>query len=326
MKNNIVFFSGGLASFAVADYVKSLGGNTVLYFADTLWEDEDLYRFIYEVSDKLELPMLIHSKGITPPQLMVQKKFLANNRVGICSKELKMKVAADYLKDGIVPAIEKWHNKHFLKHEDFINNATLFFGIGFMEQHREGPIRANWEKHGFSVEFPLIEHVIETEELLKNYAIRRPRLYDMQFAHNNCKGRCVKAGSGHFKNLLMKDEKTFIELMEQEIVLSEYVRYCKQPSIKNGKQKDYMFKDVYEFVSTGEKSEKIKHILSISEYLSSSRRLFGEDSKGNPIKKPYTFMKNKSLYDLEKEPVQCDMWDIGGCSCFVDYEDEGESA
>lgn len=29
MKNNIVFFSGGLASFAVADYVKSLGGNTV---------------------------------------------------------------------------------------------------------------------------------------------------------------------------------------------------------------------------------------------------------------------------------------------------------
>jgi hypothetical protein len=26
------------------------------------------------------------------------------------------------------------------------------------------------------------------------------------------------------------------------------------------------------------------------------------------------------LEELEKEPVQVDIWDIGGCGCFVEYE------
>lgn len=322
MNNHIIFFSGGKSSFSAADWVKTnfAGDNIVLYFIDTMWEDEDLYRFIYEVSDKLKLPMLIHSKGITPPQLMVKQRFMANSRVGTCSKELKMKVAANYLKKGIVPEIEKWHNKHFLKDEDFITDATLYFGIGWMEAHREDPIRVNWQP--FRVSMPLVENEIDNDEILKKYNIRQPRLYDMNFAHNNCKGRCVKGGQGHFKNLLMKDEKTFKELMEQEIVISEYIRYVKQPQIKSGKCKDYLLKDVYEFVSNGRKSDKIKNMLVGHKY--SKNWLFGEDSKGNPINKPYTFMKTKSLDELEKEPVQCDIWDIGGCGCFVDYGNELE--
>lgn len=319
MKNHIIFFSGGKSSFAVADWVKDKypEDNIVLYFTDTLWEDEDLYRFIYEVSDKLELPLLYHSRGITPPQLMVKQKFMANNRVGTCSKELKIKVSSDYLKKGIVPEIEKWYNEEFLKEPNFCEDATLYFGIGFDEMHREGPIKANWKP--YKVVMPLIENIIDNDKVLKKYDIRQPRLYDMQFSHNNCKGRCVKAGQGHFKNLLMKDEKTFIELKEQEIVISEYIRYTKQPQIKNGICKDYMFKDVHEFITKGVKSEKIKNILENTAYLSSRMRSFGVDSKGMGIKKPYTFMKTKSLNDLEKEPIQCDIWDIGGCGCFVDY-------
>lgn len=80
-----------------------------------------------------------------------------------------------------------------------------------------------------------------------------------------------------------------------------------------------MFKDVFEFVSTGEKSEKIKNILACSEYLKSNSRLFGVDRKGKPINKPFTFNKTKSLADIFKEPIQCDIWDIGGCGCFVEY-------
>lgn len=322
MNNHIIFFSGGKSSFAVAAYVKENypDENIVLYFTDTLWEDEDLYRFIYEASDKLELPLLIHSRGITPPQLMVQQRFMANSRAGTCSKELKMKVSANYLKKGIVPEIEKWHNKHFLKEERFIEGATLYFGIGFMEMHREEPIRHNWKP--FKVEMPLIENAIDNDEVLKKYGIRQPRLYDMQFVHNNCKGRCVKAGQGHFKNLLMKDEKTFIELMEQEIIISEYIRYMKQPQIKSGKCKDYMFEDVYEFVSNGKKTDKIKNILSHKDYLNSKWRCFGEDRKGESIKKSFTFNKAKSLFQIYKEPVQCDLWDIGGCGCFVEYESD----
>lgn len=320
MQNHIIFFSGGKSSFSAADFVKTHfpDDNIVLYFTDTLWEDEDLYRFIYEASDKLELPMLIHSRGITPAQLMVQQKFMANNRVGTCSKELKMKVSSQYLKKGIVPEVEKWHNKQFLKAEDFITGAILYFGIGFEEMHREGPIRANWKP--FEVKMPLIENIIDNDAILARYGIRQPRMYDMQFSHNNCKGRCVKAGQGHFKNLLMKDEKTFIELMEQEIIISEYIRYCKQPAIKSGKLPDRMYKDVWEFVSSGRKSEKILNILSNTDYLKSKRRLLGEDNKGQPINKAYTFMKTLSLEELEKQPIQCDIWDIGGCGCFVEYE------
>jgi hypothetical protein len=278
--------------------------NIVLYFTDTLWEDEDLYRFIYEASDKLELPLLIHSRGITPAQLMIQKKFMANSRAGICSQELKIKVATDYLKKGVVPEIEKWYNKHFLKSENFVEDATLYFGIGFEEMHREGPIKENWKP--FKVEMPLIENVIDHDKILAKYNIRRPRLYDLQFAHNNCKGRCVKAGQGHFKNLLRKDEKTFRELMEQEIVISFYIRYMRQC-----KGKDHMYEDVWKFISTGEKTAKIEHIINTNKY--TKKFNFGGRNR------QYTFMKDMSLEELEKQPIQLDIWDIGGCGCFVDY-------
>lgn len=322
MRNHIIFFSGGKSSFAVADYVKEKHpeDNIVLYFTDTCWEDEDLYRFINEASDKLQLPMLTHSRGITPPQLMVQQKFMSNNRAGTCSKELKMKVAARYLKKGIIPEIEKWHNKHFLKSENFVEGATLYFGISFEEMHREEPIRANWKP--FKVAMPLIENIIDNDSILAKYNIKQPRLYDMQFTHNNCKGRCVKAGQGHFKNLIMKDFETFNELMEQELIISDYIRYTKQPAIKSGKQPDYMFDDVWNFVSTGKKSLKIQNLLKGHAHTKNWN--FGVDSKGQDIQKPYTFMKTMSLEELEKQPIQCDIWDIGGCGCFVEYEDSSD--
>lgn len=316
MKNHIIFFSGGKSSFAVAHLVKERfpNDNILLYFTDTLWEDEDLYRFIHEASEKLELPMLYHCVGLTPPQLMVKERFLYNSRVGNCSKKLKVKPAADYLKKGLKPKIEKWYNKQFLKEkidplsEGFAENTTLYFGIGWDEMHREDDIRANWKQ--FKVEMPLIEEVIDNEKILKLYDIKRPRLYDMQFVHNNCKGRCVKAGQGHFKNLLMKDDDTFQRLKEQEIVISKYIRYTKQNSYS--KENDHLFDEVYDFVTTGNKTKKIEHIIKTNWYTKNFD--FGGRSA------VYSFIKTMSLEELERKPIQVDIWDIGGCGCFVDYE------
>lgn len=318
-RNHIIFFSGGLSSFAVAEHVKNHANaddSILLYFTDTNWEDESLYRFIHEVSDKLELPMLIHSRGITPPQLMVLQRYMANSRVGTCSKELKMKVAAEYLKEGKVPEIETWYNKQFLRNDNFREEPILYFGIGPFELERVEPIIRNWSP--YQVEMPLLDNDMNFDELLEMYNIKKPILYLQNFSHNNCGGRCIKGGQAHFRNLLLKREDSFMELMEQEIVISEYIRYTKQPSIKSGKCKDYMFKDVYEFVSTGKKSDKIKNILESHQY--TKNWIFGVDSKGRDVKKPYTFMKTKSLEELEKQPAQCDMFDIGGCGCFVDYD------
>lgn len=316
MRNHIIFFSGGKSSFTVAHLVKERypDNNILLYFTDTLWEDEDLYRFIHEASDKLELPMLYHSVGLTPPQLMVQQKFMFNSRVGNCSKELKMKPAANFFKKGEKPHIEKWYNDQYLKTEinplekGFAENTILYFGIGWMEAHRQGPIKKNWQP--FQVEMPLIDEMIDNDEVLKIYNIKQPRLYDMNFAHNNCKGRCIKAGQGHFKNLLMKDEKTFQQLKEQEIVISFYIRYTKQHHYN--KDNDHLFDEVHKFITTGEKTEKIEHIIKTNW------------NKKNFIiggrKEMYTFMKKLSLEELERKPIQCDIFDIGGCGCFVDYE------
>lgn len=191
MSNHIIFYSGGKSSFAVADYVKNHiaqpNDSVVLYFTDTKWEDEDTYRFIYEGATKLKLPLLVHSRNMTPLELFVEKRFMGNNRVGICSKELKMKVAEDFLKKGIKPEKESWYNQKCLKHNDFVSNATLYFGIGIEELHREEPIKENWKP--FKVVMPKVEHTIDNDLVLKKYNIRQPRLYDLNFSHGNCKGR-----------------------------------------------------------------------------------------------------------------------------------------
>lgn len=308
----------------MADYVKTKfpNDNIVLYFTDTLWENEDLYRFLNEGADKLKLPLLTHSAGINPVELMVEKKLVFNSRIGDCSKVLKMKVARQFLKKGIKPKIEKWRNKQFLKSEEFVSDATLYFGIGFDEMHREGPIRKNWKP--FDVEMPLIDNVIDNDEILKKHNIKQPLLYELGFSHNNCNGRCVKAGQAHFKNLKEQMPEVFQELMEQEIVISDYVRYTKQPQIKNGKQKDYLKKDVWEFIRTGKKSHKIQHILETNKY--TKRFNLGGRNK------PYAFMKKtkngevnpyliEELFeDIKVDEKQVDLFDFGGCGCFVEYE------
>lgn len=218
-----------MSSFSVAHLVKQQfpDDNILLYFTDTLWEDEDLYRFIYEASDKLELPMLTHSMGINPIQLMFKESTVFNSMIGRCSTILKMGVASKFLKKGEVPKIEKWYNEHFLKapinplNENFAENTTIYFGISWDEMHREGAIKRNWKP--FSVEMPLIDYVVDNEEILKIYDIRRPRLYDYGFAHNNCKSRCVKAGQGHWKNVAKQFPELFKETLAQEHHMSMYV-------------------------------------------------------------------------------------------------------
>lgn len=190
MKNHIVFFSGGKSSFTVANWVKENypSDNIVLYFTDTKWEDDDLYRFINEASDKLQLPLLTHSMGITPVELMFKQRVVFNSRIGNCSRILKMKVAADFLKKGIVPAEESWYNKKYLKDENFIEDAILYFGIGWEEMHRQDSIIENWKP--FEVQMPLVHEVIDNNVVLAKHGIKQPMLYDLGFTHNNCAGLC----------------------------------------------------------------------------------------------------------------------------------------
>jgi hypothetical protein len=324
-KNHIIFFSGGKASFAVADYVKRMNpeDNIVLYFTDVMWENEDLYRFIKEASDKLQLPLLTHSKGLNPLQLMFEKKLVYNSRIGDCSKILKMQVSSRFLKKGKRPKVEYWRNKQFLVSDHFVEDATLYFGIGFDEMHRQDAIVENWKP--FTVNMPLIDHYINVDEVLASYGIRQPILYDLGFSHNNCNGRCVKAGQGHYKNLKMKMPEVFKQIMEQEhhlkICVSAY-RYIKsiESDGRDGFTEEYRSKLYAEldhayreyFYGLVEKPKLYIHpaASATSEFM---------------VIKQYSFMKKKKRpypirnlhFDVEQRLSEVDEYDIGGCGCFV---------
>lgn len=198
--NHIISFSGGLGSFAVACWVKEHypSDNIVLVFTDTNFEDEDLYRFNAEVSEKLGLMLITlnnHDK-LDPLTLMEKDNYLYNSHVANCSKKLKSKVFREWLK--FVPA----------------ENNTLYFGIGFDESHRRIAIQRAYSK--YMVEFPLIDNIVDVNFYLKKYGIKRPRLYDMGFSHNNCGGRCIKGGIGHWINLFKKDYERFSQMRDFE--------------------------------------------------------------------------------------------------------------
>jgi hypothetical protein len=335
-RNHIIFFSGGKASFAVADFVKTNfpDDNIVLYFTDTLWEHEDLYRFINEGSDKLQIPLLTHSAGINPLQLMFEKKMVYNSMIGDCSKILKIKVGSDFLKRGIKPKIEKWRNHECLKQEDFISGATLYFGIGFGEMHRQEPITKNWKP--FFAVMPLIDNNIWIDEVLKKHEIRQPTLYDYGFSHNNCNARCVKAGQGHYKLFKEKRPEEFQKIMEQEYHLKMCVsayRYIIQThetvdGVKIPLPADDIIPDHVQEIMLAEldnayrdyfydRAEKPKLYIhpcssAINKYLNVKQYSFmKKDGKPYPIRELH--------YEVENDD-QIDMFDIGGCGCFVDYE------
>ena len=315
--NHTIFFSGGKASLAVADYVKTTypEDNILLYFTDTLWENEDLYRFINESSDKLQLPMLIHSAGLNPIQLMFEKKLVFNSMIGDCSKILKMKVARDYLKKGVVPPVEEWRNRQYLKNEDFVTDATLYFGIGFDEMHREPAIRKNWQP--FRVDMPLIEHNIYKDEILKKYDIKQPVLYDYGFSHNNCNGRCVKAGQGHYRLLKEQMPDVFKKIMEQEhhlkICVSAY-RYIKDTEMDEEvrqqlyKELDDAYRDY--FYDRAVKPKMYIHPAAGSTDMTIQQYAF--------MKKGGTPYPIRDLHYEVEDDMQIDLFDIGGCGCFVD--------
>lgn len=381
MKNRIIMYSGGKGSFAVADYVKTHypNDNILLYFTDTKWEHPDLYRFLYEGADKLELPLLIHADGRNPMQLMFDDKVVFNSRIGQCSIKLKAGVSSDYIRKGKVPNEEKWYNKEFLKSGDFRNEPILYFGIDWTEEHRRHAIERNWSP--YQVELPLIDNVIDEDEVLAKHKIKQPRLYELGFSHNNCFGRCVKAGQGHFKNLHAKLPDVFRDTKERERAMSDYAsahHYLKNehyipPHLQMSEEerelalqeledlyRPYLYDEVGEpprvshpadddkpivvdkllvdrwFVyGVEEGSNDNKKVLRTvktpvrraNKYLKSCYRLV---ETRHMIKKEYSFMKkmkdgkvhpyhlDKLEEDIKSEPEQIDMFDVGGCGCFID--------
>lgn len=204
---HLVQYSGGAGSFATAKWLVDNGipkEDIVLLFADTLIEDEDLYRFLNETSQWLGIEITRLSDGRDPWELFKDKKFIARNGKGICSQVLKRDLCRKWIKERFKPS-----------------ECIIYLGMDWMEMHRVKGAQVNWAP--YSVRCPLSENArfdkLNFIEWMKSVGIAIPRLYTMGFPHNNCGGFCVKAGQAHFLHLLkvMPERYAHHEAKEQEL-------------------------------------------------------------------------------------------------------------
>ncbi len=210
---HIVMFSGGIGSWAAAKRVVAQFGPTdvTLLFADTMIEDTDLYRFLRDAAANVGAPLVRISEGRTPWEVFRDERFLGNSRVDPCSKILKRKPIARWLCTHCDP-----------------NETIAYVGIDWTEEHRFHRTRDLHARNGWTYEAPLCKapYITKTEMFawLEKEGVRRPRLYDLGFSHNNCGGFCCKAGQGHFAHLLRTLPHLYEEHEKEEEALRDYLQ------------------------------------------------------------------------------------------------------
>lgn len=226
-------------------------------FADTLYEDADCYRFLIEgvahllgrnVSNILPraedfpdyrvqgdfdiatyagnpewraylaqlrtdtaeaMPELIWLvEGRDPWEVFRDERFLGNSRHDPCSKILKRGMLDRWRKDNAEPLTD-----------------VFAVGIGTHEEHRYTRLAERMAVDGWRYEAPLIG-TAESEFVLGYLAdagIVKPRLYLLNYIHNNCGGFCIKAGHAHYQNrhAVQPERYAYDAMMERK--LSEFL-------------------------------------------------------------------------------------------------------
>lgn len=230
---HLVSLSGGIGSYFTLKRVleKERKEDVVAVFCDTLAEDGDLYRFLDDIEKTLDIKIVRLCNGETPMTLCFKEKYLFNSRVASCSKKLKSKPFNDYL------------HKNYKEDE-----VIIYMGIDFTETHRCIAISKNYAP--YKVEYPLCHapylYKNEMLDLLLSDGIEVPRLYKLGFSHNNCGGKCFKAGIGHYKTLLENDRNRYLEWENQEEAMRKFLG--KEVSMMKRKGKPFTLKELREIV------------------------------------------------------------------------------
>jgi hypothetical protein len=208
LTKHVVMWSGGITSWATARLVIERHGkdNTVLLFADTNAEDEDLHRWNRDAAAQLgmELIRVADPEERDPWQVFEDARWIGNTRIALCSHKLKQEPCRDWLADNTDPA-----------------STVLYVGLDWTEPHRIPAVRNGWAP--WPVEFPLTEPPFRDKEQLNAEAralgLEIPRLYGLGFAHNNCGGACVKGGQAQWVRLLEVFPERFakVEAFEQRM-------------------------------------------------------------------------------------------------------------
>jgi hypothetical protein len=208
MNKHVISFSGGIGSFWAARRVIEQHGTdgVVLLFADTLIEDEDLYRFMDDAALWLSVPITRIADGRDPWQVFNDVRLIGNTKADPCSRILKREL------------IWKWIKAN-------APTATVYLGIDWTEDHRLLATRANHPE--YAIEAPMCDRPLMSKpDMIRGLAeigIKPPRLYGMGFAHNNCGGFCVKSGQAQFALLLKTMPERYAHHEAKETEMRAYL-------------------------------------------------------------------------------------------------------
>lgn len=198
-----VSLSGGVASAVAADRaIQRYGRDSVtLWIADTLWEDDDLWRFVGDLMQRWGGDLVRYADGRTPLEVAEHEQIIPNQKHAPCSRSLKIRPFKKFLESQVKP-------------------LTVLLGLGWNEQHRMEAPRKNYEAiDGVTVDFPLMWKPLEYrpyQDVVRDWGIEPPRLYQMGFPHNNCGGRCVKQGIKEWLRLRAAMPERFAEVRDWE--------------------------------------------------------------------------------------------------------------
>lgn len=203
--NYVMSLSGGVASAVAADRaIQRYGRDAVkLRFADTSWEDEDLYRFLDDLMARWGGELDIVKDGRTPLQVAADRQIIPNSQIAPCSSVLKSQPFMEMDRASPKP-------------------LTVLLGLDWREMHRVTRMRKKYAElatEGMVVDFPLLWRPIEFRpyiEVVESWEIKAPRLYDLGFKHNNCGGRCVKQGIREWLRLRDVFPERFAEVRDWE--------------------------------------------------------------------------------------------------------------
>ena len=247
--HHVVQYSGGVGSWATAIRVKERYGteHLKLLFADTLIEDQDLYRFLIETAANvfdLPRPAELTARALKLPDPTDDPEIEADRRrelLDIAKLTREAIPQLHWITEGRDPwdvffdrkylgntrldpcseALKRTFLRDWMEEHHVPRNTTAYIGVDWTEEHRLDKARSRWLP--WTVEAPLCEPplVAKTALLddLSERGIRQPRLYEMGYPHNNCGGFCIKAGMAHFKHLAQTQPERYAyhERREQEI-------------------------------------------------------------------------------------------------------------
>ncbi len=203
---NVVSFSTGLSSALTATRVLERYGkeDTRIIFMDTLFEDDDNYRFMSDWQTRFNVEVIRLVDGRNPYEVSRAQHVIPNNKLAPCTFRLKIELFRAWLAGQAEP-------------------VTVHIGYDFSEVHRCEPTRRNYENLGYSVDFPLLWKPIEFRPYAQvsrdDWGVEPPRMYALGYTHANCGGRCVKQGQGDWLRTLANFPGRYaeIEAWEQEM-------------------------------------------------------------------------------------------------------------